>query len=1541
MGKPTVAESGAHRAGDPTRRSPAEGRALLREMLQRPGVAPRVAPMSFAQRRLWFLDQLVPGNPFYNVDSAIRLRGPLQLPALVGSLREIVARHGALRTTFALVAGQPVQLVHPRLNLAVPVVDLLHLAEPERTREALRLIREEGRRPFDLGRGPLIRCSLLLLAADDHVLVVTLHHIVSDGWSMGVLLRELSALYGAFRRDLPSPLPPLPLQYADFAARQAARLDEAALRDQLGYWRRQLADLPQLELPTDRPRPAEPSFTGGRVYFEIEETTAEALRALGRREGATLFMVLLAGFQVLMHRYCRQDDIAVGIPMAGRNQADLEGLIGFFVNTLVIRGRLGGGLSFRAALARLRETALDAFAHQETPFERLVEELQPERDASRNPLCQVLFAFQNAPTSALTLDGVAVSFPTVSNDTARFDLVLDAWELPGLRTLSFRLEYARDLFDEATVTAMGGHLATLLRTAANAPDTPISRLPVLSEEERRRILLDWNATAVPFPSDRCVHQEVEARAAEAPDRPAVVDHEGTITYRQLDEQANQLAHLLAKRGAGPSRFVAVCLEPSRDWAVALLATLKVGAAYIAVDPAYPAARVARMVRDCEPVAVVTRRDLNGLLAGTAGPAVLRIDADAAAVVQCGRGSLAAPVRPGDPAYVVYTSGSTGEPNGVVLEHRGLMNLVSWHRRAYGVRPEDRASQIAGPGFDAAVWELWPYLAAGASVHIAPARLRLDAPGLLDWLAGERIDLAFLSTPLAEIAMACKLPHDLRLRALLTGGDRLRLGQAARRLPFRVVNHYGPSECTVVATAADLGSLIEQGPAGVSPPIGRPIDNTQIYILDERGEPVPARVPGELYIAGAGVARGYLHRPDLTAERFVPSPFEKQLMYRSGDRARWRHDGQIEFLGRADAQVSIRGFRVEPGEVEALLLRHPEVMAAVVTPRTDIQAGVRLVAHVVPRRTADVLDEVAEAQVDHWRALYDTTYGEGAAADPTFDITGWRSSFTGLPILAVEMRAWVDATVRRLTSLRPARVLEIGCGTGLLLHRLAPACESYVGLDFSRVALERLGRSVAARGLRQVTLLEQRADALDDLPREHFDLVVLNSVVQYFAGAEMLRRVLDGAVGRTAPGGTIFVGDVRSLPLQRAFQLSVALHRAPADLPIAALAVQIDRAERREEELLLAPAFFRDLAVRDPRLGGARILLRRGHHRNEMTRFRYDALLSVRTREDTGAKPATTGSQAESPWLDWVADGLDPSRLGALLRLHRPERLRVRSVPNARLDREVATAAILARNAPPRTVGELRRALAAYPATGPQSLDPEDAHALAEREGCDVEAYWDECGPDGSFELRLQRAGPPKRPETKSETGELTSWAGGIALRTASAWPALPDASRDLANNPIEAKLGSLVVPQLRQFLRRQLPEAMVPSAFVLMDELPLTPNGKINRAVLPDPPASRPDLEIEWSPPTTPAEAAIATLWGDLLGVEGVGVHDNFFDLGGHSLLGMQLVARLRDLFRVEIPVRMLFDHPTITGLAFAIRELGGRDAEAAAAVLPEPGEVA
>jgi amino acid adenylation domain-containing protein len=906
---------------------------------------------------------------------------------------------------------------------------------------------------------------------------------------------------------------------------------------------------------------------------------------------------------------------------------------------------------------------------------------------------------------------------------------------------------------------------------------------------------------------------------------------------------------------------------------------------------------------------------------------VRIDADAHAIAQRKRESVTAQVGPADPAYVVYTSGSTGEPNGVVTEHRGLMNLVSWHRRCYAVQPEDRASQIAGLGFDASVWELWPYLAAGACVHIAPAELRLDVPKLLGWLAAKQIDLAFLPTPLAETALACTLPAVLRLRALLTGGDRLRLGRAERQMPFRLVNHYGPSECTVVATAADLGNLADKDLADAAPPIGRPIDNTQVYILDQRGEPVPARVPGELHIAGAGVARGYLRRPHLTAARFVSSPHAKGVLYRSGDRVRWRHDGQIEFLGRVDGQASIRGFRVEPGEVESLLLRHPNIAAAVVTTHTNSPAGARLVAHAVPDRTGDLFGDAGEAQVDHWKALYDATYGESRAAEATFDITGWRSSFTGLPIPAEEMRAWVDATVQRLTDLRPARVLEIGCGTGLLLHRLAPGCESYVGIDFSRVALNRLEQSVAARGLHQVTLLERRADALGDLPRGHFDLVILNSVAQYFAGAEMLRRVLDASICCAAPGGTVFVGDVRSLPLQRAFQLSLALHRAPADLPIATLNAQAEQAMRREEELLLAPAFFHDLVRRDSRLGRARVLLRRGHHRDEMTRFRYDVLLPVSCRTETAANQETTAPQADWPWIDWVTDGLTPRRLATFLRLREPARLRIRSVPNGRLKTEVA--ALRAQAAAPRTVGELREMVAADAAG---CLDPEDAHALAQREGYAAEACWNECGPDAAFELRLARIGNPQRPEAASEPDELTSWARGIALRAASAWHAAVDDAGDLANNPIEAKLGSLLVPRLRHFLRRQLPEWMVPSAFVLMDELPLTPNGKIDRGALPEPAVGRLNLSNEWCAPRTPDETAIAALWGDLLGVEDAGVNDNFFDLGGHSLLGTQLVARLRELFRVDVPVRLLFDHPTIAGLAFAIRERPALNGETALA---------
>ncbi|HEX8690813.1 MAG TPA: amino acid adenylation domain-containing protein, partial [Longimicrobium sp.] len=907
-------------------------------------------PLSFAQQRLWFLDRLQPGSAVYNIPIALRLQGALDAGALARALTGVARRHEVLRTTFAATAdGRPVQVVHPPAPVPLPVVDLSALDAGPREAEAARLASEEASRPFDLARGPVLRCALLRLDAGEAVGLFTLHHIASDGWSTGILRREVTALYEAAVRGEEADLPALPVQYADYAVWQRRWLEGEVLDRQVAYWRGRLAGAPAVqELPLDRPRPAVASREGRAHGFALPPGLSGALRELSRREGASLYMTLLAAWQALLARY-GTGDVVVGTPVAGRTRLETEGLIGFFVNTLVIRAGLEGDPTFREAVARARDAVLEAQANQDVPFERLVEELEVERSLAHTPLFQVVFTFEAAAAArgddGLRLGPVESAPVAAESGTAKFDLTL-AIRDTGER-LAGVLEYRAELFDPATVERMAGHLARLLEQAAADPDLRLSELDLLDGAERRRVVEEWNATARPYPREACVHELFAEQAARAPDAVAVEFGDQRLSYAELSARAGRLARRLRGMGVGPETVVALCLDRSPALVVGALAVLEAGGAYLPLDPDAPAERLRYMLEDSGARVLLTRVALGGRAAEAAGAAVevVLVDAPDADAGE-GPAELVSGVGAENLAYVIYTSGSTGRPKGVQVTHGSLANLVGWHREAFGVTAADRATLVASPGFDAAVWETWPYLAAGATLCIPDDAVRAAPAPLRDWMTAMGVTVAFLPTPLAESVLALAWPEDAALRLVLTGGDRLG-SRPSPELPWRLVNNYGPTENTVVSTSGVVEP--RDGRDADAPSIGRPVANTRAYVLDASLRPAPVGVAGELYVGGDGLARGYLGRPALTAERFVPDPFAVEpgaRLYRTGDRARWRADGEIEFMGRLDFQVKVRGHRIEPGEIEAALLRHPEVREAVVVARGDGEEK-RLVAYVVP------------------------------------------------------------------------------------------------------------------------------------------------------------------------------------------------------------------------------------------------------------------------------------------------------------------------------------------------------------------------------------------------------------------------------------------------------------------------------------------------------------------------------------------------------------------------------------------------------------------
>ncbi|MFB2896611.1 amino acid adenylation domain-containing protein, partial [Aerosakkonemataceae cyanobacterium BLCC-F50] len=918
-------------------------------------------PLSFAQQRLWFLDQFEPNSALYNIPLALRLEGTLNPAALEKSLQEIIARHEALRTNFKTIDEEAVQIIQDITNWQVSVVDLKQLSINEQEIKAEELAQQEALQPFDLTQEILVRATLVELSETEHLLLICMHHIVSDGWSMGVFLQELTSLYNAYSQGLPSVLNPLIIQYPDFAIWQRQWLQGEILQTQLNYWQQQLADAPALlSLPTDHPRPAVQSFAGTHLEFSLSAELTQKLIKLSREQGVTLFMTLLAAYNTLLYRYTGQEDILVGTPIANRNRNEIEELIGFFVNTLVLRTDLSGNPSFYELLIRVQEMTMDAYAHQDLPFEMLVEALQPERDLSHAPLFQVDFLLQNEQVSPVELKGLTVSSLPIENSIAKFDLTL-AMENRSTGLVGV-WEYNTDLFDRTTIDRMAGNFVTLLEAIVANPQERISQLPLLTEVQRRQLLVEWNDTDADYPQDLCLHQLFEAQVKLNPDAIAVAFNNQQLTYQELNTKANKLAYNLQSIGVKPESFVGIYLERSLSMIIALLAVLKAGGAYVPLDPDYPIQRLAYIAEDSQLSVLITQQTLiNSLPIQGVDLIVLDAEVGAGLVDNLGHSEIRfeqnPPVQPENLACLLYTSGSTGKPKGVMLTHEALVNHSSAISEVFGLTSSDRVLQFASLGFDVAAEEIFPTWLKGATVVLRPVQMFPDLTSFANFIDQEKLSVLNI-TPAYwhEWAVAVSksdatVPQSLRLVAV--GGDAV--------LPETVIlwkqlvgnrvnclNVYGPTEASVTAVVHDL--LLPSEHNNNSVLIGRPIANTQIYILDSNLQPVPIGVIGELHIGGIRLARGYLNRPELTAEKFLSNPFKdgiKYRIYKTGDLARYLPDGNIECLGRIDNQVKIRGFRIELGEIEAVLNRSPLVEVSCVIVREDIPGDKRLVAYVVP------------------------------------------------------------------------------------------------------------------------------------------------------------------------------------------------------------------------------------------------------------------------------------------------------------------------------------------------------------------------------------------------------------------------------------------------------------------------------------------------------------------------------------------------------------------------------------------------------------------
>jgi amino acid adenylation domain-containing protein len=1444
--------------------------------------------LSAAQQRLWFLAQLEPGNPFYNIPGAIAFDGALDARALEDALRRVVDRQESLRTRFVEIDGEARQIIDPPGAWRVRTIDLSALDPAEQQQALARIRTEEGAQPFDLSIAPLMRATLLVLSPTRHVLSYVIHHIVADGWSIRVWLQQAARIYNAALHGAEAPLLPLPVQYKDYTLWQNALLDEGHLTGQETFWLHRLSgELPVLSLPTERPRPAVQTYRGAVAHHRLPRGLADALVQLGRSNDATPFMVLLSGLAALFQRITRQDDIIIGSPIAGRTTRELDDLVGFFVNALALRLDLSGDPDVGELLQRARRVATDAYAHQDFPFDRLVELLNPVRDLARSPIFSVMLIYQSARVeSSLTdaFDGMHIQPLPNEWFTAKFDLqffVKDADD-----GLHIALEYNTDLWGPASVQRMLEQWQQVLAAMAAQPRAALSDLPMLAAEHRRQILEDWNTVPAVAPESDCLHKLVEIGARRAPDAPAMVDGQRVVDHRSLHRAANALAHKLVAMGVGPETMVAVYAHRSAELIAALLGVLKAGGAYVPLDPAYPDDRVSAMAKDSGAQIVLTTAALAPQFP-VRDCRFVEIDALFDASVDAATDALTNALADAPPevrvngenaAYLIYTSGSTGRPKAVVIRHRSAAVLLAWAQSAFGA--EELAGTLASTSicFDLSVYEMFAPLAAGASVVIAPGNV-LDLPHL-----DPATPITLLNTvPSAARNLMQQGGIPASVRTVNLAGEpfteELVLSLLQGAPGRRVVNLYGPSEDTTYSTVKALV-------AGEKITLGKPLANTRLYVLDDALQPLDVGVLGEIYIAGEGLARGYYRRPAETAERFLPDPHATspgQRMYHTGDLGRWRADGELEYAGRVDHQVKVRGFRIELGEIETRLRTHPWVREAAVVARDDGGGAKRLVAYVCTPDdgTTDTAQTDAVASVQQWRTVFEDTYAqlelarEGTQAD--FNIAGWTSRYDGSHLPQADMREWVDGTVARLLALKPRRVLELGCGTGLLMFPVAPSVEHYTATDFSPATLDYLRSHLDTLGEKagSVELLERAADAIDDLPSD-FDLVVINSVAQYFPSLAYLELVIERACQRLAPGGHLFLGDLRSLSLQPAFAASLELHAAPAATPLAAAHYGAWHQAALDNELLVHPGLFA-LLQQQGRIGAVRVLPKDARRINELSKFRYDVVI---TRGDT--------QTTVLPWSDWSGDDWDLSKLER--RLWQPGVVALAGIPNARVAAEAHAARLLADPGELKTVGELRRAVAAA-GTG---IDPHALIELAVASGRQMELSWLDGAADGR--VRAVFAAP------------------GAALPE---WTLPPQAGLTLsqcASSPAQALQRRQIGGVLRQHLARELPEHMVPGAFVWLPHFPLTPNGKLDRKALPDP--QRPGAAHDFIPPRTPVERELCGIWTEVLGQDRIGVHDDFFALGGHSLLATQIVTRINRAFGTSLALRAMFEAPTVARLA-------------------------
>jgi len=1455
------------------------------------GSRPLRIPLSFAQERLWFIDQLE-GSVKYHESAAYRLKGALHTAALVSALQTIVNRHEVLRTVIDQEGGQAYQRILERDQWQLITIDgAAYRYDQAGLQDYLAGLIQT---PFDLSEHHMLRAWLISLSDDEHILLLVMHHIAVDAWSAHIIYQELIAGYSACIEGRDGEWPSLKIQYADYAIWQREYLTGSVLAEQLDYWKDKLSGVTPLQLPTDFTRPLVQSARGAICRFRFNRELSAQLQAMAGREGVTLFMLLLAAFKVLLYRYSGQEDICIGSPVAGRNKEEEEALIGFFVNILALRSNVSNNPSFTSLLQQVKETTLSAYEHQHVPFEKVVGAVTNERDMSRNVLFSVAFTLLNTPAvPAISLGTLRSSKEEIVHTRSLYDLNFLFEEVTD--ELGGYVEYSTDLYTGETVHRMMEHYEQLLRAIVKDPSQTVGVLNMLAPAEEEQLLSSFNNNKAAFPEDKTLITLIEEQMQRIPEAAALIYSGGTLSYGELDERSNRLGHYLRHLGVREGALVPVCLLPGASMIVGILGILKAGGAYVPIDANYPAARIRYILEDTGADILVS--EVGNLMDVPIDNRIQVVDLteSAEALLKYPSGPVDRSLQPSDLAYVIYTSGSTGHPKGVMIEHRSVVNYLVNRKTAYLEAGGMSAGSFVHLSytFDASITALFLPLLSGRSLVIgngAGADIFNDAI-FISHAPYDFIKLTPAHLPLLEAAM--ETSGTTFTGRLVLGGEALHYSQLQylhdKGLDIEIINEYGPTEATVGCTTYSLRTGAPLPNGGV--PIGKPIDNVAIYVLDAYHHPVPIGVTGDIYIGGAGVGRGYLNLEAQTAAGFIPDGFSGvpgARLYRTGDLGRWLPDGTLLYTGRKDDQVKIRGYRIEPEEI-AFALNELEMVAANCMVVKEDESGNKLVCYYVPDHKAVLAKEQALTlrQVANWQELYETEYAKTTTDTPAeFNLIGWNDSFTGEAIPEEQMREWLDDITAVLLSDKADKVFEIGCGTGLLYYQLAGSVKHYIGADLSEVSLNQIRRrlSEAAREYPPTILKRQAAHEITLNGDEEIDLIVINSVVQYFPGEQYLSEVIKKSISALKGGGRIVIGDVRDNRLLRSFKRRLSLDKLSGKSDVRSFEWEVDQELLKEEELCISPGYFYKLQSLYPEITHIDIQWKQGNYVNELTLYRYSVTIYVGVEKET----------LHPDWLSWneiedkrqITEQFDS---GAAV-------IALRNAPNPRLWKEF----LLERGIKEKSVLTVVDLL--------EYVSTPDHDTVVMNELLAAAAF-------NGYHCRFLLSEDPFRINLLLERQTFTGFIAPVYDHQV--------AENETTNTPLFGEACELLKQDIQRGLRQRLPDYMMPADFIGVKYLPLTNNGKIDKKFLSACAYIQVGSASHYEAPSAAVELQLADIWKSLLGVDRVGLRDDFFELGGHSLLAIRVISAIRKDLQAELTVGDIFLYPTIAGLAAHIQKQG------------------